>query len=164
MSWIHNIIRSRIHACYSLILVFTLWSVVSCKENSSDWIHHTGGHSILDLEYINDTLGIILKDIRVQEIKSNQYHLKIFLLTEEEQSLYKVNYYFFVHLYRKKSKEREGGFVSMITNKVASQNNILVFSGDIETNQKIFEQLRIGLVNPKGERLFTLTVDSVKIR
>ena len=144
---------------YSLILLFLL----SCKQYNSDWVQQTSGRSILDLEYINDSLDIVIKDIRIREIEPNRFLLDIYVFTEQHER-YSDNHHFYVHFYPKKAKEKGGDFLSVVTKEVSFKRKVLVYSGELKTKNANFELMRYGLVDADGKRLFTLAVETVAIR
>ena len=149
--------------CYILLFSIVLTFVIGCKKKDHSWIQDTEGYSILDLEYINDTLGIVLKDIRLLPLDQNKNLLKVYLLAEESEH-YSGNHSFFLHFYAERSREREGEFISVRADSVITERDALVFTGNFESDKNFFEMVRYGLVNSNKKRLFTLTIDSVKTR
>ncbi len=146
-----------------IILYLILISSLACHKVQTDWVDNAAGRSILDLEYINDTLDILLQDIRIRELAPERFKLDVYVFPGHSSDLGKKDH-FYLHFYPKKAREMDGGFLSVVTGEIRSEKNALVYSGELNSKRAYFELMRYGMVNKEGKRLFTLTVDSVVIR
>lgn len=136
---------------------------VACREKLRyDPNLNPQGQSILDIEYINDTLDINVVDFRVSDLEQGKQKMEIFVITEMAEE-YSRGYSFFIHLYPKISTESDQNFIALGTKSIDSLDGVLIYEREFKLDETYFEQIRYGLLNEEGERLFTLTLDSVRI-
>ena len=153
--------KRRIIFC--LVTGLIIIAFLSCKEKSRDPINtKLGGKSILDIEYINDTLDINLVDFRITNLEQGDKRLEIFVITDQPEE-YSHGYRYFVHFYPKITSEADQKFISLGTKSIDSLDGVLVYSRDFKIDPTYFELVRYGLLNKEGKRLFVLTLDSVNI-
>ena len=135
-----------------------------CRNPDSSWIQSEPGNSVLDLEYFNDTLGLIVRDIRVYpQSNSKRYQVRVYL-EETRRSEHWSDHSFYLHFYPKINTEPQGGFYPAQATPSEVRRGIWVFTGTFESDLERFEMLRFGLVDGNRRRLFTLAVDSIPIR
>lgn len=154
--------RDRTYTCILFCLIGVFCCTTSCKEDSSEWIHQTKGYSILDLEYINDTLGITLKDIRISEISKDSFRISVYLLPDQLEKYGNQNR-FFIHFYPNYSSENLKSFIALGTRELKFKNGALIFERDFNSNIYWYPYVRYGLLDEDGRRLFTLELDSIRI-
>lgn len=136
----------------------------SCRNPHPSWIESEPGNSVLDLEYINDTLGLIVRDIRViPENDSKRYQVRVYL-EGTRRSGHWSDHSFYVHFYPIIKTEAQGGFYPSQATPSEVRRGVWVFAGTFESDLEQFEMLRFGLVDGNRRRLFTLAVDSIPIR
>ena len=136
--------------------------LTSCKKQDHDWIGQEPGHSILDLEYINDTLGLRLRDIRSVQMASDSFQIRVYVLPEAD-ARFDGSYRFFLHLYEDQSREGDQSFLPVGTLDFERMNGALIYSRRFKSARSQFSKLRYGMIGPEGNRLFTLNVDTLKI-
>lgn len=142
------------------LLVFLLQG---CHNEDYGWLDKEEGVRVLDLKYVNDTLGLVLRDIRVVASGvENRYAIRAYLEARDPER-YIGGHYFYIHFYPKKAKEGSGKFTGVTTQKVFSKKGLLVFEGTLNTDRDHYEMMRYGLVSPAKERLFSLEVDTLDI-
>lgn len=143
---------------YIVLGILMASCVTKPKYDPSD---NPKGKSILDIEYINDTLGVNLVDFRVETMSKNEYELSLYAFSKQSK-LQLESHKFFVHAYPEKKREKPGNFISLDTDEFINQNDTLIFSRKFYSETESFEMIRYGLVDPKNRiRLFTLTLDNV---
>ena len=149
---------------FSVILTaFTLLVLIgACKDEAPDWIASEPGRSILDLEYINDTLGIRLRDIRSVQKGKDTYEISVYLQTESQER-YLNGYHFYLHFYQEPGPEQDGGFMGTIAGAPHFKDKVLIFRGVLQSERESYPLLRYGLVDESKNRLFTLAVDTTDI-
>lgn len=146
-----------------ILSVFTLLLLTAaCKGEDADWIAKEPGRSILDLEYINDTLGIRLRDIRSVHREKDTYEILVYLQTESHEH-YLNGYQFYLHFYEKPGTEQDGRFRGTLAREPYLKNNVLIFKGVLKSVRENYPLLRYGLVDETKKRLFTLAVDTTDI-
>lgn len=151
-------------AFFLQIFLLILFLLSSCKEKPSYLIQaNKEGISILDLEYINDSLEINLVDFRVNHLKEDLYELKIYLIAEEPDKYVNGDYKFFVHFYPEIKEEKSSDFLALGTKKAYREEDILVFVRQFQSQTHHFERVRYGLLDQTGKRLFTLTLNGIEI-
>ncbi|WP_088339990.1 hypothetical protein [Robiginitalea sediminis] len=137
--------------------------VLACRPTDTQWLEREAGNRVLDLKYINDSLGLVLWDIRTEPLKGEKgYTVRVYLEAENPEA-YSSGHYFYLHFYPRKAREGSGAFSGLTTRQVYPKNGLLVFEGTLITDRDRFEMLRYGLVNPEKKRLFTLAVDTMAI-
>lgn len=138
--------------------------MMACHQQDYRWLDTEEGTRVLDLKYVNDTLGLTLWDIRATPLKKeNQYAVRVYL-EAEDQARYTNQHYFYLHFYPRKAKEESGKFFSVSAIKVYPKDELLVFEGTLKASEDRFEMLRYGLVGPEKKRLFSLVVDTLEIK
>lgn len=120
------------------------------------------GLSILDYEYINDTLGLNILDFRAVRFEDAECRFDIYLVTQYPEK-YGKNHRFFIHAYPENTTEADGGFTPLGTNQIRMEEGLLVYSRTFATHHAFYRKLRYGLIDGAGERLFTLKLDSVQL-
>lgn len=146
-----------------ILSVFTLLLLTAaCKGEDADWIAKEPGRSILDLEYINDTLGIRLRDIRSVQIAPDSFRINVYVIPDRE-SRFDASHRFFLHLYEDQSREGDQSFLPAGTREFGKKEGVLIYSRRFRSNNRKFTKLRYGMIGPDGTRLFTLTVDTLKL-
>lgn len=137
--------------------------VLACHRSEMEWLEKESGNRVLDLKYINDSLGLVLWDIRTTPLKGEKgYAVRVYLEAENPEA-YSSGHYFYLHFYPRKAREGSGAFSGLTTRRVYPKNGLLVFEGTLRTDRDGFEMLRYGLVSPEKKRLFTLAVDTMAI-
>ena len=122
------------------------------------------GRSILDIEYINDTLNLNLVDFRVEQLGKEDYELSIYVISKSSNK-YSDNYRFYAHFYPYRDSVRlESSFFPLGTNNIERMGDTILYKRMFSSRIKSFEKVRYGLEDPKGERLFNLRIDSVDFR
>lgn len=145
-----------------MLMVFLI--LCSCREERQYKIlNEHPGQSILDFEYINDTLGINLIDFRVTSMDGPNKKLELFMVTDRVQE-YGNDHQYFVHLYPQFTSESSGNFVALGTNSIQISEDLIIYSREFSIQKDYFEKIRYGLKNSEGKRLFTLTLDTIQLQ
>ncbi len=122
------------------------------------------GRSIIDIEYINDTLDLNLVDFRVKKLGTEDYELSIYIISQSSEEYFK-NHRFYAHFYPyKDSVGPNTSFFPLGTNNTERMGDTIMYKRMFSSRIKSFEKVRYGLEDPKGERLFNLRIDSVNFR
>jgi hypothetical protein len=153
-----------------LVLVFTLFSCKNDKkENDTNLetvkpIQNSNEISILDIEYLNDTLNIAVKGFKVIDLDEDNYEMEITMQTPELDK-YSKDFKFFVHcIYYDDFREGDSDRLAVGTNRVKTEGDKIIFSRKFKSNVYEFETIRYGLLNTKtNERYFTLKLDSITL-
>lgn len=159
-----------------IVLVFVVFvAFVSCKkekkaieDNTKEEqvvsINKPNEKSILDVEYLNDSLEIAITDIKVTDKENDQYDLEIVLETPVIKK-YSNDYRFYVHCYYYEGMEDgEKKYMAIGTNRVKVEDNKIHYRRSFESEIDIFKVIRYGLLNTKTkERLFDLKLDSIAL-
>ncbi len=141
-------------------------SHVNANKNITRTASSRDGIRILDYDYINDTLSLIITDFRIVKVNDTSCKLDIYLNTSQPD-LYSKGHRFFVHAYTDNSTEKEGRFLSYDTNKIILYGEELVFSRRFSSQYDYFQKIQYGLAQKTDfgyKRLFSLRLDSVRIK
>lgn len=130
------------------------------RQTHSDSKITTKHKSILDYEYINDTLALRIIDIRVSDEGNSDYEIEVIMETGNVEK-YSKNHKFFIHCYYYEGMETKN-FMPIGTNRVKVLDNVIKYSRKFKSHNDIFKVMRYGLLNTNtNERYFTLKIDSV---
>lgn len=142
-----------------LWVIFLLF-LGGCKQTDYSWVAQQKGKSILDLEYLNDTLGIRLQDIRLVNLGADQYKIDVYLFADDPEQ-YNEKQRFYLHLFPGELEDSQ--FLAIGTRDFRTQNNARIYSRTFTTTRRDFDSLRYGLINAEGQRVFSLKVDTLTI-
>ena len=118
--------------------------------------------SVLDLEYLNDTLNVTVKDFKIIDHDHDTYELEITMETPDIDKYSKdhkffVNCFYFDHL-----KEGNSDRLAVGTNRVEVSGKKIIYSRKFQSKVFEFKRIRYGLLNNKtNERYFSLKLDSI---
>lgn len=153
------------------IIVLILVAFISCKNDTKDKEPNTSSieetksniKSILDLEYLNDTLQIAVNDIYVENLQNDNYKVSVEMETPLVEK-YSKDYKFYIHCYYHDGLEVDDvKFLPVGTNKVAVDGNTITYSRKFTSDLDFFKVVRYGLLNKKTkQRYFSLKIDSVE--
>lgn len=142
------------------IFVFFVLLALSCgPKHKYDPSDNPKGKSILDIEYINDTLNINVVDFRVEHIEGQNYELEIYMISTDAD-LYAQDHKFYAHFY----PDHSSNFFPFGTNEIQRNGDTLIYNRNFSAALKNFAVIRYGLENKEGKRLFSLHIDSVDIK
>ena len=159
-----------------IVLVFVfIVAFVSCKKENkatkentkkekTEPLKNSNKKSILDIEYLNDSLDIAITDIKVINKENDRYDLEIVLETPAIKK-YSQDHRFFVHCYYYEGMEDgEKKYMAIGTNRVKVEENKILFRRSFKSEIDIFKVMRYGLLDVKtNERLFNLKLDSIAL-
>ena len=129
---------------------------IKLKENFQ---YSDNEKSILDVEYKNDTLDLVIKDITITNQSLNEYEIRVIVETPMVE-IYGQNHKFFIHCYKGDSI---GDFMAIGTNTIKVEQRKIVYSRKFKSKTDSFPEMRYGLINKvKNKRYFNLAIDTVK--
>ncbi len=158
-----------------VIFFFLMIAFSSCKKDKKaagdeaniekkEVIKNPTEKSILDVEYINDTLDLRIDEFKIIHLNKDKYELEIAMATPKIET-YSIDHRFFVQFYYNDDTEVDNkNKLSVATNKVRVEGDKLIFSRKFESQVDIFKTIRYGLANIKTkDRYFTLKIDSIAL-
>jgi len=154
----------------NLLFIFAVLVLVSCRNEKSNELNNnvtevkTNEKSILDIEYLNDTLQIAVKDISVLDLKDDKYEISVEMETPLIEK-YSKGYKFYIHCYYYDDLGEDGKkFLPIGTNKIKVNGDKITYSRKFTSDLDFFKVIRYGLLNSQtDERYFSLKIDSVDI-
>ncbi len=146
-------------ALAGLWVVFSL-TMGGCRQADYSWVGQQEGKSILDLEYLNDTLDIRVEDIRLVNLGEDQYKIDVYLFPENPAQ-YTEKQRFYLHLFP--GEEAGSEFLAVGTLDFRIERDAHIYSRTFTTKRRNFDSLRYGLINAEGRRVFSLKVDTLTI-
>ena len=158
-----------------VIIFFILIAYSSCKNDKKPVnnevniegkavVKNSKEKSILDIEYLNDTLDLRIDDFKIIHLKEDSYELEIDMTTPKIET-YAIDHRFFVQFYYNDDTEVDNkNKLHLGTNKVRVDGDKVIFSRKFISQVDIFKTIRYGLANTKRkERYFTLKIDSITL-
>ena len=158
-----------------VIIFFILITYSSCKNDKKPVnnevniegkavVKNSKEKSILDIEYLNDTLDLRIDDFKIIHLKEDSYELEIDMTTPKIET-YAIDHRFFVQFYYNDDTEVDNkNKLHLATNKVRVDGDKVIFSRKFTSQVDIFKTIRYGLANTKRkERYFTLKIDSITL-
>ncbi|MDB9960537.1 hypothetical protein OAD62_00410 [Oceanihabitans sp.] len=158
-----------------VIIFFILIAYSSCKNDKKPVnnevnieqnavVKNSKEKSILDIEYLNDTLDLRIEDFKIIHLKEDSYELEIDMATPKIET-YANDHRFFVQFYYNDDIEVDKkNKLHLATNKVRVDGDKVIFSRKFTSQVDIFKTIRYGLANTKRkERYFTLKIDSITL-
>lgn len=146
-------------ALASLWVVFIL-AMGGCRQADYSWVGKEEGKSILDLEYLNDTLGIRVQDIRLVNLGEDQYKIDVYLFPDDPEQ-FTEEQRFYLHLFPGEDADSE--FLAVGTLDFRIEKEARIYSRTFSTKRREFDSLRYGLIDAEGRRVFSLKVDTLAI-
>ncbi|SFR36435.1 hypothetical protein SAMN04490243_1135 [Robiginitalea myxolifaciens] len=131
-----------------------------CRQADYSWVQQQEGKSILDLEYLNDTLGIRVQDIRLVNLGEDQYKIDVYLFPDDPAQ-FNEKQRFYLHLFPGEHENDE--FLAVGTLDFRVEKDAHIYSRTFTTARHEFDSLRYGLINADGRRVFSLKVDTLAI-
>lgn len=155
------------------LILLLIIAVIACKSDKKETknglesnypIQNENEKSILDFEYLNDTLNIAVKDFKVIDHNDDNYELEITMETPEIDK-YSKGHKFFVHcFYYDNLNVGNNDRLAVGTNRIKVEGKKIIFSRKFQSKVYEFKRIRYGLLNNETkERYFSLKLDSITI-
>lgn len=142
----------------TILVIFVLMALSCGSRHKYDPRNNHKGKSILDIEYINDTLNVNVVDFRVEHIEGQNYELEIYMISSDAE-LYAQDHKFYAHFYPYHTSK----FLPFGTKQIKKKGDTIIYNRNFSVALKNFKVIRYGLENKEGKRLFSLHIDSVDI-